>query len=80
MRVVVVEAVAEHRVGERRVRRGQRGVEADRGRIACPELGHRRAALTGHAQPMRGEPAAQHVEHVELRRMDDLVRDLLERQ
>ena len=79
VRVVEVEPVAEHRVRERRVRRRQACVEPDHGRFRrAAELGHRLAALARDPEPVGGEPAADHVEHVQLRRLDHLVRDRVE--
>ena len=73
VRVVEVEAVAEHRVRERGVRRR---AAARRARSRSPglaaELRHRRAALVADADRVRGEPAAERVEHVELRVLDHL--------
>ena len=79
VRVVEVEAVAEHRVREGGVRGGQRGVEADHRRLGlAAELRHRRAALGGDAEAVRGEAAADDVEHVQLRRLDDRRRDVVQ--
>ena len=79
MGVVEVEAVAEHRVRERGVRRRQAAVEADHGRVRlAAELGHRRPALAGDSQAVRGETAAEDVQRVQLRRVDHLVRDRVE--
>ena len=79
VRVVEVEAVAEHRVGEGGVRRRQPGVEPDHRRLRlAAELRHRRAALGADAEPVRGEPAAEDVEHVQLRGLDDGRRHVVE--
>ena len=72
VRVVEVEPVAEHRVRERRVRCRQSGLQPDhRGLRLAAELGHRRATLGGDPQAVCGEAAADRVEHVQLRRLDD---------
>ena len=77
--VVEVEPVAEHRVGERGVRRRQTGLRADHGRLRHPsQLGHRRAALVRDAGRVRSEPAADRVEHVELRVDADGIRNAVE--
>jgi hypothetical protein len=74
--VVEVEPVAEHRVREGGVRRRQAGVEPDHGRLRlAAELGHRRPALAGDSQAVRGETATEHVQYVQLRGVDHLVRD-----
>ena len=58
---------------------GRPRVEPDHGRLRpAAELGHRLAALAGDPQPVRGQAAADHVEHVQLRRLDHLVRDRVE--
>ena len=73
VRVVEVEPVAEHRVRERGVRRGKRAVEPDHRRLGiAAELRHRRAALRGDAEGVGGQTAADRVEQVELRGLDDL--------
>jgi hypothetical protein len=72
MGVVEVETVAEHRVGEGGVRRRQPGLQPDHRCLGlAAEPGHRRAALGGDAQAVRGEAAADRVEHVQLGRLDD---------
>ena len=68
VRVVVVEPVAEHRVREGGVRRREASLGAEHGRLRLPaELRHRRAALVRDSGRVRGEPAPDGVEHVELR-------------
>jgi hypothetical protein len=74
VRVVEVEPVAEHRVRERGVRRRETGLQPDDGRLGlAAQLRHRLPALAGDPQPVRGQAAAEHVEHVQLRRLDHLL-------
>ena len=81
VRVVVVEAVAEHRVRERGVRApGCRAVADHRRLRISSQLGHGRAAFGRDAEPVRGEAAAERVEHVELRRLDHVGRDVVVRE
>ena len=78
--VVEVETVADHRVCEGRVG-GRQARSADDCRLlVAAELGHRLAALRRHAQGGRGEPAPQRVEEVQLGRLGDLGRNLVERE
>ena len=78
MRVVEVEAVAEHRVGEGRAGAGQRPVEADDGGVGGARLlGDHGATLGRDAHGVRREAAADRVEEVELRGLHDLLGDLL---
>ena len=77
--VVEVEPMAEHRVREGGVRRREPRLQPDhRGVWLAAQLGHRRATLGGDPQAVRGEAAADHVEHVQLRRLDDRRRDRIE--
>ena len=81
MRVVEVEAVAEHRVRKGGVRRRQALPEPDDGRVwLAAELGHRRPAFPGDAGRMCGEPAPERVEQVQLRRVGNRLRHVLEGQ
>ena len=78
VRVVVVEAVAEHRVRECSRGRRQRTVVADHRGLWLPaELGHRRPSLGGDAERARCEAAAKRVEDVELGGLDDGLRDVV---
>ena len=81
VRVVEVEAVAEHRVCEGRVRRGERAVEPDhRGLLEAAELCHRRTPLRRDAERVRRQAAADRVEQVQLRRLHHLGGDVLVRE
>ena len=81
VRVVEVEAVAEHRVRERRVGRRQTGLQPDHRRLGlAAQLHHRLPALAGDPEPVRGQAAAEHVEHVQFRRLDHLLGHSVERQ
>ncbi len=76
MRVVVVEAVAEHRVREGSARGGNVCAIADHRRLRIPpKLRHGRAAFGRDAERARSESAAERVEHVELGRLDHFGRD-----
>ena len=80
VRVVEVEPVAQHRVRKGGVRGGQPPVRADHGRLRLPaELGHRGPALGRDPAGVSREPAAEGVEHVELRVRQDVLRDVGDR-
>ena len=60
---------------------GRRVLQPDDGRVRlAAELGHRRPALAGDAGRVRGEPAPERVENVQLRRVGDLLRHVVEGQ
>jgi hypothetical protein len=80
VRVVEVEAVADHCVCEGRVGGRQAPSADDRRLLVTAELGHRLPPLRRHAQGGCGEPAAQRVEEMELGRLGDLGRNLVERE
>ncbi len=83
VRVVVVERVAEHAVGERRLRGRGRTAPAEQLRGSAK----RRPLVDAHSRASPPEPAlaggeaaAEHVQRVQLRPLDDLVGQLLEAQ
>ena len=81
VRVVEVEPVAEHRVRERAVERGEPGVVPDHGRLRlAADLRHGRPALAGDAGGVRGQAAAERVQQVQLRVLRDLCGHVVERQ
>ena len=81
VRVVVVEAVAEHRVREGCARSRNVRAVPDHRRLRIPsQLRHGRAAFGRDAERARSEPAAERVEHVELRRLDHVGRDVVVRE
>jgi hypothetical protein len=79
MRIVEVEPVTDHRVGEGRVRGRQAGPEADDGGLLlAAELRHRLPALDGDAEGAGRETAAEGVEQVKLRGLGDVAGDVVE--
>ena len=76
VRVVEVEAMAEHRVGEGGVRAGHALFLADDDRITdAAELAHCRATFGGDFHRARSEAASVRVEQVVLGVLDDIARD-----
>ena len=80
VRVVEVERVAEHRVRERGVGGGHAVSEADHRRLASPpSSATAERPAVADAERVRGEPAAERVEQVELGGLDDLRGDVVVR-
>jgi hypothetical protein len=78
MRVVEVEAVAQHGVGERGRGCGQSADEPDHGGLGFSAVRiHRGTALDRHVDAVRGEAASEGVEEMELRRLYGFRRDLV---
>ena len=78
VRVVEVEAVAEHRVGEGRARRRQPAPSPITDACGPPPSSVIAVAALGRdVERVRREPAAERVEQVELRRLDHVGRDVV---